>query len=84
MKPPDSVPPLALYATSGCHLCEQADALIRRTVTLPFCTIEITNDDNLLQNYGLRIPVLRRLDTGEELNWPFDATAIQRLALGRE
>lgn len=84
MKPSDSTPPLALYATSGCHLCEQADALIRRTVTLPFRTIEITDDDNILQNYGLRIPVLRRLDTGEELDWPFDAAAIRRLMLNRE
>ncbi|HSA47126.1 MAG TPA: glutaredoxin family protein [Candidatus Competibacteraceae bacterium] len=84
MKPYDSAPLLALYATSGCHLCEQADALIRRTVTLSFRTIEITDDDNMLQNYGLRIPVLRRLDTGEELNWPFDAPAIQRLMLNRE
>lgn len=84
MKPPDSAPPLALYATSGCHLCEQADVLIRRTVTVPFRTVEIADDENLLQCYGLRIPVLRRLDTGEELNWPFDAAAIRRLMLNRE
>ena len=84
MKPPDSAPPLALYATSGCHLCEQADALIRHAVTVPFCTVEIVDDENLLQYYGLRIPVLCRLDTGEELDWPFDATAIKHLTLGRE
>ena len=84
MKPLDSAPPLALYATSGCHLCEQADALIRRTVTPPFRTIEITDDEKILQYYGVRIPVLRRLDTGEELNWPFDAAAIRRLMLNRE
>ena len=84
MKPPDSAPLLALYATSGCHLCEQADALIRRTITMLFRTVEIVDDENLLQHYGLRIPVLRRLDTGEELDWPFDATAIKRLTLGRE
>jgi len=25
--------------------------------------------------------VLRRLDTGEELDWPFDAAAVRRLVL---
>ena len=84
MKRENPTPLLALYATSGCHLCEQADALIHRVVAVPFRTVEIADDDNLLQSYGLRIPVLRRLDTGEELNWPFDAPAIQRLMLNRE
>ena len=80
MKRHDQAPLLVLYATSGCHLCEQADALIRGAVTVPFHTVEIADDEDLLGRYGLRIPVLRRLDTGEELDWPFDAAAVQRLA----
>ena len=84
MKRPDLAPLLVLYATSGCHLCEQADRVIRHAVTIPFRTVEITDDECLLRSYGLRIPVLRRLDTGEELNWPFDAAAIRRLMLNRE
>ena len=29
-----------------------------------------------VERYGLRIPVLRRCDTGNELNWPFDAEQV--------
>jgi hypothetical protein len=80
MKQHDSTPLLALYATSGCHLCEQAADLIRSVVPIPFRTVEIADDENLMERYGVRIPVLRRLDTGEELDWPFDAAAVRRLA----
>ena len=76
-------PLLALYATSGCHLCERADALIRATVAVTFRTVEIADDEDLLERYGVRIPVLRRLDTGKELDWPFDAAAVRRLTLNR-
>jgi len=71
--------PLALYATSGCHLCEQAATLLRAAVDAPFRLVEIADDDDLLERYGVRIPVLQRLDTGAELGWPFDAAAIERL-----
>jgi hypothetical protein len=75
-------PILALYATSGCHLCERADVLIRGAVAVAFRSVEIADDEDLLERYGVRIPVLRRLDTGEELDWPFDAAAIRRLLAG--
>jgi len=80
MKQHDQAPLLALYATSGCHLCEQAADLIRGAVAVPFRMVEIADDENLMERYGLRIPVLRQLDTGEELDWPFDAAAVRRLA----
>ena len=34
--------------------------------------VDITEPDDLTEAYGLRIPVLRRVDTGAELDWPFD------------
>ena len=71
--------PLVLYITGGCHLCEQAAALLRAAVDAPFRLVEIADDDDLLERYGVRIPVLQRLDTGVELSWPFDAAAIERL-----
>lgn len=83
MKQQDSLPPLVLYATSGCHLCEQAAELIRGAVAVPFRTVEIADDENLIKRYGVRIPVLCRLDTGEELGWPFKAASVRRLALDR-
>lgn len=43
---------------------------------LDWAEIDIADDDNLLQRYGLTIPVLHRLDTGQELNWPFSENQI--------
>lgn len=79
MKNHENGPILALYTTSGCHLCERAEALIRDTVAVAFRPVEIADDAGLLERYAIRIPVLRQLDTGEELDWPFDAAAVQRL-----
>ena len=63
-----------LFGTLGCHLCEQAEAVL-----LPFVggeasveLLDIVESEEWLQRYSLLIPVLRRLDSGAELNWPFD------------
>jgi hypothetical protein len=73
---------LVLYTTSGCHLCEQAESLLQRHIGLTVRTVEIADDAELLERYGARIPVLRRLETSQELAWPFDAAAIRRLLAG--
>ena len=83
MKHPESNPGLELYATSGCHLCERAESVIREAVDRTVGSLDIADDEVLLERYGVRIPVLRRLDTGEELDWPFDAAAVRRLLAGR-
>ncbi len=83
MKHPESNPGLVLYATSGCHLCERAESVIREAVDQTVGSLDIADDEVLLERYGVRIPVLRRLDTGEELDWPFDAAAVRRLLAGR-
>ncbi|GAB5340169.1 hypothetical protein PFUM301598_46370 [Pseudomonas fluorescens] len=38
--------------------------------------VDITEPVDLTEVYGLRIPVLRRVDTGAELDWPFDPEQI--------
>ena len=38
--------------------------------------IDIAEHEGMVEQYGLRIPVLRRCDTGSELNWPFDAEQV--------
>ena len=66
---------LHLYSTSHCHLCEQAEALLVELALshdLSWTVIEIADDANLLPRYELRIPVLARLDTGQEMTWPFN------------
>ncbi len=68
---------LFLYGTTFCHLCEQAGALIQ-AVGVEAEHIDIAEDDALLEKYGVRIPVVKREDTGEELGWPFDEHAMKR------
>lgn len=71
MKP---VPDLILYGTTACHLCEAATAELaplQGNGLLPR-EQDITTSDALMEQYQLRIPVLRREDTGAELDWPFD------------
>jgi len=41
--------------------------------------VDISTDDNLLDNYGTRIPVLSRSDNNSKLDWPFDAEKVTRL-----
>jgi len=69
---------LLLYGTRFCHLCEQAGAVLHAAgVTAEY--IDIAEDDALLEQYGMRIPVVRRVDNGAELGWPFDVAALERL-----
>lgn len=64
-----------LLGTLGCHLCEQAEAVL-----MPFVerglwveVVDIAERAEWVNDYALRIPVLRRVDTGAELDWPFEA-----------
>ncbi|MFO1352195.1 MAG: glutaredoxin family protein [Gammaproteobacteria bacterium] len=70
---------LLLYVTSGCHLCEAAEVIVQQALGRAVATVEIADDDILRERYGLRIPVLRRADTGVELDWPFAAEQVQTL-----
>lgn len=68
-----------LYYTEDCHLCEEAKRIIEGVLGAGIDVVDIATDDRLLQLYGVRIPVLRCLSTGEEVGWPFGADAVQRL-----
>lgn len=63
-----------LYSTVGCHLCDQAISLIEASgiPTSDFKIVDIAEDDALVERYGIRIPVLKKEASGEELGWPFD------------
>ena len=70
---------LILYSTLHCHLCDSAQSLlINFTKAFTFKIIDIADNELLLEQYGVRIPVLLRDDTKAELNWPFDANDIQK------
>lgn len=75
---------LVFYTTLGCHLCEQALALI--SPELPAgCELEqvdISDSDELMTRYGIRIPVVARLDNNTEIGWPFDREAFLSFLAG--
>ena len=65
---------LKLYTTSHCHLCDEAYSLVMQLCsTDQVSLIEISEDHDLMNSYGTRIPVLQRLDTLAELGWPFNS-----------
>ncbi|MBC3303386.1 Glutaredoxin-like domain [Pseudomonas cedrina] len=72
------LPECQLFGTLGCHLCEIAEAEVMPLVEhgLLVELVDITDPDDLTEVYGLRIPVLRRVDTGAELDWPFDTEQV--------
>lgn len=64
---------LTLYGTQGCHLCDDAEMVLKHAqmaISFEWRYIDIALDDDLVKKYGIRIPVLRN-DTGQELGWPF-------------
>ena len=65
-----------LYSTPGCHLCELASEIISPLLShyaLRLEEIDIAESDELIERYGVRIPVLKSPHHIEELGWPFDS-----------
>ena len=70
-----------LYGTPGCHLCDDAERLLAHAgaaLRLDWTYIDIALDDELVERYGTRIPVL--IINTHELNWPFSLLDIHRAA----
>lgn len=65
-----------LYGTSACHLCELAEDMIAALraagCEVSVAKVDISDSDELMLSYGVRIPVLRH-PNGRELGWPFSA-----------
>lgn len=65
-----------LYSTAGCHLCELAKEIVQPLVDtslLKLKEVDIAESDELIERYGIRIPVLKFSDCGAELGWPFSS-----------
>ena len=69
--------PMILYSRAECHLCDQVVRLLDRA-GVHWRPVDIDGDAELLEKYGLRIPVLKRPDTGDELYYPFDEASLRR------
>lgn len=80
---------LQLYTTAGCHLCEQAEAMFEYLVQndaeigkdFSLLPVEIAGDDALLEQYGVRIPVLSEND--REIGWPFELEDLKEWLLNK-
>jgi len=71
---------LILYTTAACHLCEQAETLLQQAAQnhpLVITATEIGDNDQLVDRYGIYIPVIQK-QTGEELFWPFNLTDLEK------
>ena len=73
--------PLTLYQRDDCHLCDLALEVLAQARVPEFESVFIDEDDALEERYGTRVPVLRREDTGAELDWPFDQERLRAFLL---
>ena len=73
---------LKFFTTEGCHLCEQAvlilDELHDRFI-FEMEIVDIATEEDLVQKYGLSIPVLLNIENNEVLYWPFDRDGVVNL-----
>ena len=72
---------LVLYGRPGCHLCDDARAVLER-IGHPFEEVDIEADDELLKRYLERIPVIV-IDGVEAFELDFDHDALRRGLDGR-
>ena len=68
---------LTLIQKDDCDLCDQAWERLAEAGVPDFDPLWIDDDLGLQARYGERIPVLRREDTGAELDWPFAADSLR-------
>ena len=68
-----------LFQRDDCELCDLALDVLAHAAFPDFESCFIDNDASLEARYGARVPVLRDAARDVELDWPFDADAVQRL-----
>lgn len=70
---------ITLYTRAGCHLCEEAEAVIRRVAGRRDRVeiVDIDADPALVDRYTVRVPVVA-LDGEELFEYQVDAHALRR------
>lgn len=79
---------ITLIGTSNCHLCEEAEQTLKTVLNSNVFNhqivqnkIDVIDDDDLYENYGMKIPVLQLKQNGillEVLYWPFDSIMLSQ------
>jgi hypothetical protein len=73
-------PQVVLYERAGCHLCEDAAALLDKMIGSDrYQHVDIEADDDLLVRYGHRIPVVS-VDGVERLELLITAPDVREVA----
>lgn len=73
---------MILYEREGCHLCEEARALLDAMLGPDrYARIDIETDDDLILRYGFRIPVVA-LDGEDRLEAPITGPDLRALLAG--
>jgi len=70
---------LIFYTTAGCHLCDVARQVYQSTLSPDYFLVEevdIADHNELIDRYGTRIPLMKRVKDDSELAWPFDQQAL--------
>ena len=75
--------PLILYQRDDCPLCDEALAVLAAARAPDFETAWIDDDEELERRYGTRVPVLKDVGSGRELDGPFDADAVRAFLRAR-
>jgi glutaredoxin len=78
------VPRVRLYSRPGCHLCDEARATIqgvRRRRSFDFDEVDVSTDDALELEYGIRIPVVL-VDGVERFELSVDAAELEAAVAG--
>ena len=73
---------LRFFTTQGCHLCEQADLILdalHDRYSFEVEIVDIATNGDLVQKYGLSIPVLLNIENDKLLYWPFDTDGVINL-----
>lgn len=74
-----------LYSTSACHLCELAKTVFENTIASSsklsgkrwiLDVVDITDEKELFNAYGIRIPVIKTHHRDDDIGWPFDEQAL--------
>ncbi|PHS73262.1 MAG: thioredoxin family protein [Cycloclasticus sp.] len=72
---------LTFYTTDRCHLCEEAKSLLQQLLakapeSYQIEIIDISDSDALIEQYGTRIPVIKKSTDNDDLGWPFEFASL--------
>lgn len=76
---------LELMTTSGCHLCVKAVEILIQVLDPDRFFVELVDiayEDELMERYAVKIPVLVCREQKKELEWPFDHAQLSAFVNG--